>query len=83
MIQEGLGLVSVGNNGHVIYEYDEDLNRLNGEHTNERGSLDERLLEEEVLLIIPEDHPDRERLVAEVIAHERRLQEDLRAAGLL
>lgn len=81
-IQEGLGLVRFGNNGQLIYEYDEDLNRVGGE-PNERTSMDERLLEEEVLLTIPEDHPDRERLVAEVLANERRLQEDLRAAGLL
>lgn len=72
--------------GGLLFEYDEDFNRING-HDLERGSIDEegerRTIEEEIMAAIPADHPERERLVAEAIANERRLQHDLRAAGLL
>lgn len=68
----------------LLFEYDEP----EGGHDLERGSIDEERarreeIEQEVLLTIPASHPDRERLVSEAIANERRLQEDLRAAGLL
>lgn len=43
----------------------------------------EESIEAEVLRSIPPDHPDRERIVREAIEGERRLQQDLRAAGLL
>ena len=36
-----------------------------------------------LLVNVPEGHPARARLIAEAYASERRLQEDLRAAGLL
>ena len=72
----------------LLFEYDENFNRVEGRDL-ERGSMDEdgehesRTIEEEIMAAIPADHPERERLVAEAIASERRLQQDLRAAGLL
>ncbi|KAH8118366.1 hypothetical protein DFH11DRAFT_1686547 [Phellopilus nigrolimitatus] len=94
MFQVGLGLGSgshdVGANERFLYEYDADFNRIPpaGAADLERGSLDEERdavndAEEEILLSIPADHPERERLIAEAIENERRLQQDLRAAGLL
>ncbi|KAI5123441.1 hypothetical protein M0805_006146 [Coniferiporia weirii] len=94
MLQSGLGLRSggggdgsgrVGTDAQLLYEYDGDFNRVRtggrGQDL-ERGSFEEDA-EAEVLLAIPEDHPERERLIAEALANERRLQQDLRAAGLL
>ncbi|THH10082.1 hypothetical protein EW145_g1580 [Phellinidium pouzarii] len=94
MLRAGLGLESEGSSARIepdqqlMYEYDEHFNRVNGGmHIHERDSLDEReentAVEDEILLSIPADHPQRERLIAEAIANERRLQQDLRAAGLL
>ena len=82
-LQMGLGLRSSHSGGNdLLFEYDE-----NYMHEGlRRDSIDEDrtgTLENEVARSIPEDHPERERLIAEAIAGERRLQNDLRAAGLL
>ena len=52
-----------------------------GQHEHEQGADDD----ENTALFsnIPHDHPERARLIAEAYENERRLQEDLRAAGLL
>lgn len=82
-LQLGLGLRNTrpGSND-LIFEYDENLMHEGLRHDSVE---EDRLasLEDEVAHSIPEDHPERERLIAEVIAGERRLQNDLRAAGLL
>jgi hypothetical protein len=61
-------------------EPDLEANRRN-------SSIDDPSVREEELRSlfphIPQDHPDRPRMVAEALENERRLQEDLRAAGLL
>ena len=49
------------------------------EEVEARDSEDELLLFPSLAL----DHPDRSRLVAEAYANERRLRQDLRAAGLI
>ncbi|EJD01420.1 uncharacterized protein FOMMEDRAFT_111219 [Fomitiporia mediterranea MF3/22] len=76
----------VAGDQQLLYEYDENFNRTG--HDLERGSVDDEhedrlTIEEEIANAIPADHPERERLIAEAIANERRLQQDLRAAGLL
>ena len=86
MLRQGLGLSNWGNSsprpgsrsdGVFVFE---DV-----QEEAERGSMDAGAGEgeDELLLDIPADHPDRARLIAEAYANERRLQEDLRAAGLL
>ncbi|KAL0577080.1 hypothetical protein V5O48_004923 [Marasmius crinis-equi] len=60
--------------------------RAEEEEEDIEAQTDPRVLEQrdiEQMLNLRPDDPNRERLVAEAIANERRLQEDLRAAGLL
>ncbi|KLO15858.1 hypothetical protein SCHPADRAFT_995499 [Schizopora paradoxa] len=79
---EGMdGVDGVDNEGHsrVPEEPDLEAGHPNSEH--EQGADDD----ENTALFnnIPHDHPERARLIAEAYENERRLQEDLRAAGLL
>lgn len=82
----GLGNSGNGENPHLLFDYDESYERIDARDL-ERGSIDNeearQTIEEEIMSVIPADHPDRERLIAEAIENERRLQQDLRAAGLL
>jgi hypothetical protein len=39
--------------------------------------------EHDLMIAVPHDDPDRARVLSEALANERRLQQDLRAAGLL
>lgn len=91
MFRTGLGFSQWGNDNregesrgvggpYVFDEAQEDLEMAADNELMEAGHGEE---EDELLLDIPSDHPDRERLIAEAYANERRLQEDLRAAGLL
>jgi len=89
MFRVGLGLSHWGNGStdgeprgggpYVFDEAQEDLEMAVERESMEAGHGEE----DELLLDIPPDHPDRARLIAEAYANERRLQEDLRAAGLL
>jgi hypothetical protein len=78
----------------LLFEYDENFDRVRssgrgrGRHSMDDEEFEdearaEESIEAEVLRSIPPDHPDRERIVREAIEGERRLQQDLRAAGLL
>ena len=85
MVRMGLGLDGnshhIQDDGQLLFEYDENF-----VHGGMRQSAEEEhfeSIENEISRSFPTDHPDRERLIAEAVASERRLQNDLRAAGLL
>lgn len=63
-------------------EYDSQLMGRNGGEAPRSPNTD-AVDVDEISRSVPADHPERERLIAELVASERRLQNDLRAAGLL
>jgi hypothetical protein len=70
----GFGPARRSSTDHELTEIEEGI-RVN--------NLEDDVDEHAVMLSIPEDAPDRERRIQEAIENERRLQRDLRAAGLL
>ena len=72
--------------GVALHRHDADEEnegrRRDGDDVDEE-ELPLRIVNEDMMFEIPAGHPDRARLIAEAVANERRLQRDLRAAGLL
>jgi len=73
------GVDGVDNNGQARIPEEPDLEA--GLHEQEHEPDDDET--SALFAGIPQDHPERVRLIAEAYENERRLQADLRAAGLL
>lgn len=72
-------------NSHIVNEYifEEIEGGDDGDVEHGRSLTRDEIDADEIARSVPADHPERERLIGELIARERRLQQDLRAAGLL